>query len=68
MHKRIDVGGALLDGQATLDVVNSATEKCVEKRAAAGLLDVQKALEAARDAAPRRDGLRHLSLNDNVGC
>ncbi|WP_421904971.1 NAD-dependent succinate-semialdehyde dehydrogenase [Mameliella sp.] len=51
LRKKMYVGGELLDGQATLDVVNPATEECVAKVAAAGLDDVQHALESARDAA-----------------
>jgi succinate-semialdehyde dehydrogenase/glutarate-semialdehyde dehydrogenase len=45
------IGGELVDGQATLDVVNPATEESVATVAAAGLEDVEKALNAARDAA-----------------
>ncbi|MGP6089259.1 aldehyde dehydrogenase family protein [Antarctobacter jejuensis] len=51
LRKKMYVGGELLDGQATLDVVSPATEDCVAQVAAAGLDDVQHALESARDAA-----------------
>lgn len=52
MNKKMYIGGALVDGQARLDVVNSATEKTVATVAAAGLHDVELALKAAQDAAP----------------
>ena len=42
----------LLSSTARLDVVNPATEDCVATVAAAGLDDVDKALKAARAAAP----------------
>jgi succinate-semialdehyde dehydrogenase/glutarate-semialdehyde dehydrogenase len=51
LHKKMYIGGELVDGQATLDVVNPATEESVATVAAAGLEDVEKALNAARDAA-----------------
>ncbi|MBT8152692.1 NAD-dependent succinate-semialdehyde dehydrogenase [Epibacterium ulvae] len=51
LHKKMYIGGDLVDGQACLDVVNPATEECVATVAAAGLDDVEKALNAARDAA-----------------
>ena len=51
-HKKMYIGGELVEGQARLDVVNPATEDCVATVAAAGLDDVNKALKAARAAAP----------------
>ncbi|AKO97763.1 NAD-dependent aldehyde dehydrogenase [Marinovum algicola DG 898] len=51
-HKKMYIGGELVEGQARLDVVNPATEDCVATVAAAGLDDVDKALKAARAAAP----------------
>ena len=51
-HKKMYIGGELVEGQARLDVVNPATEDCVATVAAAGLDDVDRALKAARAAAP----------------
>lgn len=51
-HRKMYIGGALLDGAAVLDVRNPATEQVVGTVAAAGLEDVEKALSAARAAAP----------------
>lgn len=52
LHKKMYIGGALVEGQASLDVINPATEDRVATVAAAGLEDVEKALRAARAAAP----------------
>lgn len=52
LHKKMYIGGALIEGQASLDVINPATEDRVATVAAAGLEDVEKALQAARAAAP----------------
>ena len=51
------MGGRLTDGQATLDVLNPATETHVATVAAAGPDDVQAALDCARDAFPEWSGL-----------
>ena len=52
LHKKMYIGGALVEGQASLDVINPATEDRVATVAAAGLEDVEKTLRAARAAAP----------------
>lgn len=52
MHKKMYIGGVLVEGQATLDVTNPATEEKVATVAAAGLQDVDTALRAAKAAAP----------------
>ncbi|WP_303471507.1 MULTISPECIES: aldehyde dehydrogenase family protein [unclassified Marinovum] len=52
MHKKMYIGGGLVDGQATLDIINPATEDRVATVAAAGLDDVETALQAAKAAAP----------------
>lgn len=46
------IGGLLVDGESTTEVINPATEKVVGRVASAGLLDVEKALKAAQAAAP----------------
>ncbi|MFY0682634.1 MAG: aldehyde dehydrogenase family protein [Thalassovita sp.] len=51
-NKKMYIGGALVDGQATIDVTNPATETHVGSVAAAGYDDVEKALQAAKAAAP----------------
>lgn len=51
-HKKMYVGGELVEGQTRLDVVNPATEETVATVAAAGMEDVEKALQAAKRAAP----------------
>ncbi len=51
-HGKIYIGGELLDGAAELDVRNPATDKIVATVAAAGAGDVEKALSAAKAAAP----------------
>ncbi|MDE0589103.1 NAD-dependent succinate-semialdehyde dehydrogenase [Halocynthiibacter sp. C4] len=50
-HKKMYIGGELVDGEGRLDVINPATDACVATVAAAGLSDVNKALNAAQDAA-----------------
>ncbi|MCJ7874057.1 aldehyde dehydrogenase family protein [Phaeobacter sp. J2-8] len=52
MHKKMYIGGGLVDGQGTLDIINPATEDRVATVAAAGLDDVETALQAAKAAAP----------------
>ncbi|MGY3439801.1 MULTISPECIES: aldehyde dehydrogenase family protein [unclassified Marinovum] len=52
LHKKMYIGGELVEGQARLDVINPATEDRVATVAAAGLEDVNKALKAAQAAAP----------------
>ena len=51
LNKKMYIGGALVDGQAVLDVTNPATEEVVGTVAAAGFDDVEKALQAANAAA-----------------
>ncbi len=50
--KKMYIGGRLVDGEGSVEVVNPATEQVVGTVAAAGMGDVQTALEAARDALP----------------
>ncbi|MHA3979091.1 aldehyde dehydrogenase family protein [Halovulum sp. GXIMD14794] len=50
--KKMYIGGRLVDGEGRVEVVNPATEQVVGTVAAAGMGDVQTALEAARDALP----------------
>lgn len=52
LHKKMYIGGVLVDGQGSLDVINPATEDRVATVAAAGLEDVEEALSAAKAAAP----------------
>ncbi|MEV8467595.1 NAD-dependent succinate-semialdehyde dehydrogenase [Fluviibacterium sp. DFM31] len=52
LHKKMYIGGELVEGQARLDVVNPATETRVATVAAAGEADVDKALKAAQAAVP----------------
>lgn len=52
LHKKMYIGGELVEGQARLDIVNPATEGRVGTVAAAGLDDVAKALKSAQAAAP----------------
>lgn len=52
MHKKMYIGGALVDGQGVVEVVNPATDQPVATVAAAGLDDVDTALRAAQAAAP----------------
>ncbi len=51
-EKQMYIGGKLVDGQATKEVINPATEEVVGLVAAAGKDDIAKALNAARDALP----------------
>lgn len=46
------IGGALVSGQGAVEVINPATETPVARVAAAGMADVEKALQAAKSAAP----------------
>ncbi|MDC0739622.1 aldehyde dehydrogenase family protein [Cognatishimia sp. SS12] len=46
------IGGQLVDGEGQVDVINPATEEVYATVQAAGLNDVQSALEAAQAAAP----------------
>ena len=50
--KKMYLGGDLVDGEGSADVVNPATEEVAGTIATAGLGAVQRALEAARDALP----------------
>ena len=50
--KKMYLGGDLVDGQGSADIVNPATDTVVGTIATAGLGDVERALEAARDAFP----------------
>ena len=50
--KKMYLAGDLVDGQASVEVVNPATDEVVGSVATAGMEDVQRALEAARDAFP----------------
>ncbi len=46
------IDGQLVDGEGQVDVINPATDELYKTVQAAGLNDVQKALEAAKAAAP----------------
>ena len=48
--KKMYIGGLLIDGESTTEVVNPATETVVGRVAAAGHSDVEKALKAAKAA------------------
>ena len=50
--KKMYIGGKLVDGQETADVINPATDEVVGTVAAAGAADVDKALQAAQAAFP----------------
>ncbi len=48
--KKMYLAGDLVDGQASAEVINPATDEVVGSIATAGMGDTQRALEAARDA------------------
>ncbi len=50
--KKMYLAGGLVDGQASAEVINPATDAVIGSVATAGMEDVQRALEAARDAFP----------------
>ncbi|WP_074257516.1 aldehyde dehydrogenase family protein [Vannielia litorea] len=50
--KRMYIGGTLVEGEGTVEVISPATEERVATVAAAGMGDVEAALQAARAAAP----------------
>lgn len=50
--KKMYLEGDLVDGQASAEVINPATDEVVGSVATAGMDDTQRALEAARDAFP----------------
>lgn len=50
--KKMYIGGKLVDGEATADIVNPATEEIVGAVATAGMDDVETALQAAKAAFP----------------
>ena len=50
--KKMYLAGDLVDGQASAEVINPATDEVVGSVATAGMDDAQRALEAARDAFP----------------
>ncbi len=50
--KKMYIDGALTEGEAKLDVINPATAKKVATVAAAGMLDVERALTSAKAAFP----------------
>ena len=50
--KKMYIGGLLVDGESTTEVTNPATEAVVGRVASAGLLEVEKALNAAKAAVP----------------
>ncbi|MCP4380727.1 MAG: aldehyde dehydrogenase family protein [Hyphomicrobiales bacterium] len=51
-NKKMYIGGALVDGEDTADIINPATEEVVGTVATAGLADADKALRAAQAAFP----------------
>lgn len=51
-NKKMYIGGALVDGEATAEIINPATEKVVGTIASAGFKDAEKALNAAKAAFP----------------
>lgn len=51
-NKKMYIGGELVDGEETMEIVNPATEKVVGTIASAGFKDAEKALSAAKAAFP----------------
>lgn len=50
--KQMYIGGSLVDGESTIEVINPANDALVGKVAAAGMNDVEAALAAAKAALP----------------